>query len=156
MPIAIRRKFLFWLILPALLVIAGIAAIRPGGGSAGLPEKVDFNIHIRPILSDKCFKCHGPDANARKADLRLDIPENAYAELKESPGLYALIPGDPAHSEVYRRVSTQDTSELMPPPTSLLKLTDREIRLIERWISQGAGYKPHWAFIPPEKGRCPG
>ncbi|MCB0607889.1 MAG: PSD1 domain-containing protein [Lewinellaceae bacterium] len=156
MPIAIRRKFLFWLILPALLVIAGIAAIRPGGGSAGLPEKVDFNIHIRPILSDKCFKCHGPDANARKADLRLDIPENAYAELKESPGLYALIPGDPAHSEVYRRVSTQDTSELMPPPTSLLKLTDREIRLIERWISQGAGYKPHWAFIPPEEGALPG
>jgi len=81
-----------------------------------LPEKVSYNFHIRPILSDKCFKCHGPDASKRKAFLRLDIADSAYAPLKETKGGFALVPGKPEASELYLRVSSKDTSYMMPSP----------------------------------------
>jgi hypothetical protein len=91
---------------------------------------VDFNIHIRPILSDRCFKCHGPDSKQRKADLRLDIPDSAYAALKESPGMFAIVPGKPDQSEVYHRIISEDTAERMPPPSSNVSLSEYEIKLI--------------------------
>src|SRR5919108_4534085 len=109
-------------------------------------DSVDYNLHIRPILSDRCFKCHGPDANARKAGLRLDNPEGAFAALKDSPDAHAIVPGKPESSEVYLRVSTTDTAQLMPPVKSNLKLNEEEVGLIKKWIAQGAVYKPHWAF----------
>lgn len=112
-------------------------------------DSVDYNIHIRPILSDRCFKCHGPDANQRKANLRLDIRAGALAALKDNPNAHAIVPGNADQSEVFLRVSTSDTSLQMPPPKSNLSLTKSEIDLIEKWIKQGAKYKPHWAFIPP-------
>lgn len=123
--------------------------------SERIPDLVDYNFHIRPILSDKCFKCHGPDANKREADFRLDTEEGAFAALKESPGKHALVAGDPSMSEVYLRIVTQDSSLLMPPPEANLNLSQKEIDLIEKWIKQGAKYKPHWSFIAPEKSELP-
>lgn len=120
-----------------------------------LPAVVDFNIHIRPILSDRCFKCHGPDANKRKASLRLDVADSAYAALKESPGFHAIVPGDPDNSQMFLRISSTDTSEQMPPPSSNLKITQFEIDLIKRWIKQGAVYKTHWALIAPQPQKIP-
>jgi hypothetical protein len=122
---------------------------------AGLTDSVDFNLHIRPILSDRCFKCHGPDANQRKANLRLDTPEGALAALKDNPKAHVIVPGSPDQSEVFLRISTADTSQLMPPPKSNLSLTENEISLIKKWIEQGATYKPHWAFIPPTQKEIP-
>lgn len=120
-----------------------------------LPEKVDYNFHIKPILSDNCYTCHGPDANKRKAGLRLDIEEEAYKELKENPGKYALVPGSPGKSEVYHRINTRHTAELMPPQESKRSLNPYEKKLIEKWIKQGAEFEKHWAFIPPKKATIP-
>ena len=120
-----------------------------------IPELVSYNFDIRPILSDKCSACHGPDANKREAGLRLDQPESAFAALKEHPTAHALIAGKPELSEVFKRISTTDTSELMPPVNSGLKLSNREIKLIEKWIKQGATYEKHWAFVAPRKPALP-
>ncbi len=120
-----------------------------------IPEVVDYNFHIRPILSDRCFKCHGPDANQRKANLRLDTEEGLYAALKDNPSEHVIVAGKPDHSEVFRRIASADTSLVMPPPSSNLSLTAHEIALIEKWIAQGAVYKKHWAFVAPEKPAVP-
>src|ERR1700712_624297 len=120
-----------------------------------IPDVVSYNFDIRPILSDKCYACHGPDANKRKADLRLDIPENVYKALKDNPKAHALVPGKPEQSEVFLRIAARDTSVLMPPPASNLKLNEREISLIKKWISQGAKYEKHWAFVPPKSPSLP-
>lgn len=118
-------------------------------------DLVDYNFDIRPILSDKCFKCHGPDANQRKADLRLDTESGAYAALKDDASQFVIVPGEPDRSALYHRITTQDTLDIMPPPEANLDLTAEEIRLIGKWIEQGAEYKPHWAFIPPERPEQP-
>lgn len=118
-------------------------------------EQISYNFHIRPILSDKCFACHGPDANKREADLRLDTEAGAFAALKESPGKFALVSGKPLESEVYHRITTSDPGALMPPPESNLSLSANEIELIRRWIEQGAKYEPHWAFMKVEKPKVP-
>lgn len=131
------------------------SAVDSGVETAKIPDQISYNFHIRPILSDNCFACHGPDANKREAGLRLDIGEEAYKALSETPGAHALIPGKPKESEAYRRLLSDDPSVQMPPPESNLKLTDREIRMIEKWIRQGAVYEPHWAFVPPEKPELP-
>ena len=105
-----------------------------------VPDVISYNFNIRPILSDKCYKCHGPDASKREAGLRLDMPESAYNALKDNPQAHALVPGEPGLSEVYRRISTQDTTELMPPPASNLKrLSAYEVDLIKKWIKQITG-----------------
>ncbi len=115
-----------------------------------IPDTISYNFNIRPILSDKCFKCHGPDANKRQAGLRLDIPENAYRALRDKPEAHALVPGEPNLSEVYLRVSSEDSTTMMPPPASNLKhLNPFEVDLIKKWIKQGAKYEKHWAFVPP-------
>jgi len=120
-----------------------------------IPDQVSYNFHIRPILSDNCYACHGPDANKREADLRLDTEEGAFAALKESKDKFALVAGNIDESEVYHRIITDDPASLMPPPESNLKLTGREIKLIEKWIRQGAEYEPHWAFVPPKSSEIP-
>ena len=74
-----------------------------------MPDVIDFNYHIRPILSDRCFKCHGPDANKRKAGLRLDTPEGAYAAFKDNPSMHAIVPGHPESSDAFQRLITKDT-----------------------------------------------
>ena len=121
----------------------------------GLPEKVDFNFHIRPILSDRCFSCHGPDENSRSTDFRLDTKEGAFAALKESKGERAIVPGDPSESEIFRRITSEDPDYRMPTPESHLDLTDREVALITKWIEQGAEWKNHWSFLPIEEQNVP-
>ncbi|ERM84585.1 hypothetical protein P872_24520 [Rhodonellum psychrophilum GCM71 = DSM 17998] len=118
-------------------------------------EQLSYNFHIRPILSDKCFVCHGPDGNKREAGLRLDIPEEAYAALKESPGKHAIIPNELSRSEIFLRISSLDPNEMMPPPESNLQLSKEDIEMIKKWIEQGAEYEPHWAFVPPKKSIVP-
>jgi len=120
-----------------------------------IPEIVSYNFDIRPIFSDKCFACHGPDANKRQAKLRLDVAEVAFKALEENPSAHALVPGNPEESQVFVRITSEDSTVRMPPPESNLLLSDREIKLIEKWIQQGAKYEPHWAFIPPEKQSIP-
>ncbi len=114
--------------------------------SASAAEKVEFNRDIRPILSDKCFICHGPDSAKRKGDLRLDRREAAIATRDNSA---AIVPGKSATSELTRRISTSDVDLQMPPPDSNLKLTPAEIQLLKRWIDEGAEYQAHWSFLPP-------
>lgn len=144
----------------AAALIAGIltvASCLSGSQSSDkLPETVSYNFHIRPIFSDKCFKCHGPDAAQRQAGLRLDIADSAYLPLKETKGAFALIPGKPNESEVYKRVASTDTSYQMPTPESHLgALSDYEVKLVKKWIQQGAKYEKHWAFIAPTKASIP-
>lgn len=105
-------------------------------------EPVSFNREILPILSDKCFHCHGPDGSHREADLRLDLRDQA---IKDD----AIVPGKSADSEAILRILSKDPDEVMPPPKSHLSLTDREKDLLKRWVDEGAEYQPHWSFIPP-------
>ncbi len=125
----------------------------PGPQVDGLPDKVDFALHVKPLLSDRCFKCHGPDAAARKTDLRLDEPEYAFARL--ASGATAIVPGRPNASDVVRRILSDDPAVRMPAPDSHLTLSDYEKALIIRWIDQGAEWKPHWAFTPPQMPEVP-
>ncbi|SFE84705.1 DUF1553 domain-containing protein [Thermoflexibacter ruber] len=120
-----------------------------------LPEKVDFNFHIKPILSDRCFACHGPDNNARKAGLRLDTEEGAFGELPESKGRYAIVKGNLGKSRLFYHINATNPEEMMPPPESNLKLNEYEKALIGKWIEQGAEWKKHWSFIPPQKPEVP-
>ncbi|SHM63467.1 Concanavalin A-like lectin/glucanases superfamily protein [Cyclobacterium lianum] len=120
-----------------------------------LPEAIDFNYHVKPILSDKCFACHGPDAANQEADLRLDQEEFAFAALKSDAGSHAIVPGKPGKSELVRRILSDDRELLMPPPESNLNLSTEEIAILTKWIEQGAEYKPHWSFIPPEVVKLP-
>lgn len=125
--------------------------------SVDIPEgRISFNYQVRPILSDKCFTCHGPDVNKREAGLRLDIQDSAFAPLRESPGAFAIVPGDPESSELIRRVSSTDPSYQMPTPGSHLgTLSPGEISILTSWIRQGARYEKHWAFLPPVKQPLP-
>lgn len=134
-----------------------VASCLSGDGSGErLPESVSYNFHIRPIFSDKCFKCHGPDGAQRQAGLRLDIADSAYLPSKETKGAFALVPGKPDESEVYKRVASSDTSYQMPTPESHLgALSEYEVRLVRKWIQQGAKYEKHWAFIAPQKAAAP-
>jgi hypothetical protein len=135
----------WWGALPGRVV--GLAALVLGTGAiAAKMPKVDFNFQVRPILADRCFKCHGPDEKARKAKLRLDLPESAYAVREDKTT--AIVPGHPEQSELFRRITTTDDDDRMPPPASNLTLSSEEKEVLRRWIEQGAVYKPHWAFIP--------
>ena len=119
-----------------------------------LPDDIDYNFHVKPILSDKCFHCHGPDAENREANLRLDLEEMAYQALESGDG-YAIVPGRPGESQLYRRIISEDNEALMPPPDSHLELSVEEKAILAKWIEQGAEYKPHWSFVPPKKTRLP-
>jgi hypothetical protein len=120
-----------------------------------IPDKISYNFYIRPILSDKCFACHGPDANKRQAGLRLDIPENAYKALEDNPTAHALLPGKPLLSEVFLRISAEDSTMRMPPVESNLTLSGYDKKLIRKWIKQGAKYESHWAFVAPKDQPLP-
>ena len=116
-------------------------------------ERVDFNRQIRPILSDKCFACHGPDEQRREGGFRLDVKELAVGEADS--GERPIVPGDVEASELYRRITSEDESSLMPPPDSNKTLTPEEIERIRLWIAQGAEWSEHWSFIAPAKSAVP-
>ena len=169
------KKLAFWnggkmavAALACLLLLAGCGVEKPEEVALAmqeLPAELDFNYDVKPILSDKCFACHGPDAKKQKGGLRLDIEEGAYKALKNTKGQqaslwrgdtrHAIVPGDLAASEVYTRLISQDPELKMPPPASNLTLSVKEIAVLTRWIEQGAKYKPHWSFIKPEKPEIP-
>ncbi len=119
---------------------------------------VDFNFHVKPILSNNCFACHGPDANKRESGLRLDTFEGATANFAEdgTPAKFAVIPGDPENSEIWKRINHTNPDLVMPPAESTKEPLNAEERsIIRRWIAQGAEYKTHWSFITPEKPELP-
>ncbi len=151
----LSKRFVFLFILSMGSIVAYTRCSDTQAQDTSMPDVVDYNYHIRPILSDRCFKCHGPDANKRKANLRLDTPEGAYAAFKDNPSMHAIVPGHPESSDAFQRLITKDTSLRMPTMSSHLTVTSHEIDLIEKWIKQGAVYKPHWAFIKPVKSALP-
>ncbi len=116
--------------------------------SAAAYARLEFNRDIRPILSDNCFACHGFDAHTRKADLRLDTAEGAYAVID---GVQAIKPGSPEESSIIARIESKDEDEVMPPPESHKKLTPKQVETLKQWIREGAPYQKHWAFEPPVK-----
>ncbi len=113
---------------------------------AEVPSAIDFNRDMRPILSENCFTCHGPDTAKRKAGLRLDEKESAFG--KAESGERAIVPGDPEKSEVLRRIASSDKDEQMPPPKEHKRLKPVQVELLRRWIKEGAQWQGHWAFQP--------
>ena len=137
-------------ISPAVMVlIAALTANRAAGG-AELPKgaKIDFHRDVRPIFSENCFACHGPDHAKRKADLRLDLRDEAIKAK-------VFLPGKSSQSEIYKRITTSDEDDLMPPVDSKKKLTPRQIEILKRWIDQGAEYKGHWSYLAPQRPKVP-
>ena len=137
-----------WLFLVTAVTIA--LATR-GSPAAELKPQVRFNRDIRPIMSDTCFKCHGP--GTRKAGLRLDLREDALKPTRS--GVLPIVPGKADQSEIVRRVLSTDENDLMPPPASHKTLTPEQKRLIQKWVGQGAPYEKHWSFEPPVKTEPP-
>ena len=124
-----------------ICILAGLSL--PAAG------EIDFNRDIRPILSDRCFKCHGPDASNQKSEFRLDTREKALASID---GYAGVVPGELEESELHHRIWSEDRDEMMPPPGSKLSLSEQEKKLLDRWIREGATYDTHWSFKPiPEE-----
>jgi mono/diheme cytochrome c family protein len=139
--------------LAALAISSREAAlVRADGPATPSPAAVDFNRHIRPILSEHCFACHGPDEGTRKAKFRLDTKEGAFAELRD--GGHALVAGKAADSVLLERL-TAGSNRLMPPPKFNKKLTPEQIALLKRWVEEGAKWSTHWAYVAPTKPALP-
>ncbi len=136
-----------WTLAGATLLV--MAADGRAGDSAG---RVDFNRQIRPILSENCYQCHGPDQNKRKAELRLDLREGLF---RSAEGTTIVVPGKPDDSELLSRITADDDELRMPPPKHAAALKPEQIDLIERWITEGAEWKGHWAYISPSRPRTP-
>ncbi|MEQ2007970.1 MAG: PSD1 and planctomycete cytochrome C domain-containing protein [Limisphaerales bacterium] len=136
--------------LRLLLVIASSVALLTASlaAPAASAKKVDYNRDIRPVLSENCFFCHGPDEKKREAKLRLDVREAAIAAK-------AFVPGKPDQSELVKRIFTKDVDDLMPPPDSHKKLTVAQKDLFKRWIAEGAEYQTHWAYVAPKRPAVP-
>jgi hypothetical protein len=139
-----KRNDRRWWWLPCFLTLASVACAAP---------RVDFNRDVRPLLSDNCLACHGPDAKKVKAGLRLDLREVATKPLKS--GETAIVPGKPGKSALVRRIFAADADDLMPPAESHKTLTLAQKELLKRWISEGAEYRGHWAYDPPKKAAVP-
>ncbi len=137
----LRIVTLFAVLLPA-------AAFSEPGAVKG----VDFRRDVLPVISSKCFHCHGPDEKARKAKMRLDVREDA---LTDRDGVRAIVPGDPAKSEMILRIMSKDEEEVMPPPKEDKLLTAAEVEILRKWIVQGADYSQHWAFVKPQAVAVP-
>ena len=135
-------------ILSAATLLLGICWI----GRAAAADHVDFGRDIRPLISDRCGACHGPDDDQRMAELRLDIEAGARADLG---GYAAIVPGEPEESEMFRRLTTDDVDEVMPPQGKGARLSATESELVRRWIEQGGKYETHWSHAPPTKAALP-
>ncbi len=123
------------------------------GATVWADDRVQFNRDIRPILSENCFQCHGPDAKLRQAGLRLDVREEAFKAAES--GDVAIVPGDLNKSRLWARINSADVSEVMPPPKACKSLTAAQKGKLRQWIEQGATYEPHWSFLPLAPGVIP-
>ena len=128
-----------------LVLLASTGRFKPLSAQPA-SKPVDFSFQVRPLLSDRCFRCHGPDASKRKAKLRLDTREGVFKDIGD--GWAVVKPGDPASSELVRRITTDFEDDVMPPAESHLTLSEAEKGLLRRWVLEGAEYKPHWSLIP--------
>ena len=147
-------KFPFWILL--LISLIGCKKELPEYVAIqydALPAQIDYNIHVKPILSDKCYLCHGPDEGTRKAGMRFDT-ENGLFD-KTLKGNFPVKAGNLNKSELIHRILSDDPDYIMPPTNSHLSLKPREKAIIVKWVEQGAIWKKHWAFIPPEKSALP-
>ncbi len=145
-----RMRGFALLIGPAAMVLgACIFMVRCDHSTTTLklPEKIDFNYDVKPILVQNCYLCHGPDPGSRKANLRLDTYEGATTLLE---GRKPIHPGSADRSELIKRITHEDPGMVMPPPESNLELSEYQIAVLKKWIDQGAEWKPHWSFIQPE------
>ncbi len=133
------------------LALAFVLATLDGAGAES-EKRIDFNRDIRPILSENCFACHGPDEKTREAEFRLDARQGAFADLG---GYHAILPGQPAKSELYRRITATKDGDRMPPAKSGKTLSPEEIALLKKWIEQGAEWQEHWAYVPPVRPGLP-
>jgi mono/diheme cytochrome c family protein len=138
--------------LLTVLAALGFAGLAPARAEKA-PPAIDFNRQIRPLLSENCFACHGPDDKQRKAKLRLDTKAGAFAELRS--GGFALVPGKAEESELVRRLTADDPAQIMPPPKTGKRLTPEQIALVRQWIEQGARWSEHWAFVAPRRPALP-
>ncbi len=134
-------------VIARLIAAAAIWVADPGLAAAG-PTDVDFNRDIRPILSESCYQCHGPDRNKLKADLRLDTRDGLF---RSADGSTIVVPGKPDDSELLNRIAADDDETRMPPPKAGKRLTAVQVERIRQWIKQGAVWKGHWAYIPPSR-----
>jgi mono/diheme cytochrome c family protein len=151
-PLSICRTLAFALAGFFLLAVLSPVRTEPPREKKGEPG-IDFSRHIRPILSENCFACHGPDAAKRKAGLRLDTKEGAFAALRS--GGRALVPGKPEESELIVRVSSPEPGEIMPPAKSGKHLKPEQIALLKRWVQEGAAWSEHWAFVSAKRQAVP-
>jgi len=139
--------------------VATPAASKPAAAaSQSSGEKISFSSQVRPILSNSCFACHGPDAQNQSSPFRLDTEEHARANLAKAgdPPRFGIVPGKPEQSLLLQRITTHDPNALMPPPTAKKPpVNEEQIAVITEWIRQGAKYEPHWAFIAPVKPTVP-
>ncbi len=143
-----RREY-----LACMAVLFAAWAVCATARAEDLPSEVHFNRDIRPILSNTCFACHGPDEGQRDSDLRFDLEDVAFGELES--GLRAIVPGDLKNSEMYRRLTTDDADEQMPPADFNKHLNERQVALIKKWIEDGAKWEPHWSQVRPHRGDVP-
>jgi mono/diheme cytochrome c family protein len=153
MDISAARRFQTQALGCLLMGILSHTAVLADGAKVDPNSKVDFNRDIRPVLSDNCYACHGPDSNKRKAGLRFDLKEAALARLKSDN--FAIVPGDVAKSALIERITATNEEDRMPPLKTGKHLTGTQIDLLRRWIAQGAEWKPHWSFIKPERPPLP-
>ena len=165
-----KRQITFAVVILTLLIAAGVGLTRSSfvsfkhigppapdaataAAEAALPAKITFNEHIGPILSENCYYCHGQDATARQADLRVDRPEFAFAPRKN--GLPPIVKGHPESSALIARITSKDPNQIMPPPSSRKTLTPEQIALLTKWVRNNANYEEHWSFVKPERGTPP-
>src|SRR5687768_16817993 len=139
----------------AALVLLAICLRPVAAGAAPAAGKLSYNQHIRPILAENCFACHGPDSSARKAKLRLDRAEFATARRGDGDIEPAIVPGDLAASPLIERIKSTDDEERMPPLESHKHLTPADIALLQRWVQEGAPYEEHWSLIAPTRPAVP-
>lgn len=136
-----------------LLLLGSICTSHAAAEPLDSEQQIDFDESILPLISDRCFQCHGPDEAARESGLRLDTREGAFAA--GDSGELAIVPGNPTDSAIYQRITSDDPDLVMPPPESGLSLQAEEKDLLRSWIEQGANWKQHWAFVPPKKPAIP-
>ena len=136
----------------AVVPVAVLAALGMSTAVGAGDDRVDYNRDVRPILSNKCVFCHGPDEAEQKANLRIDVEASAKAD---RGGYAAIVPGDPVSSELIYRVESEDELEVMPPASSNKTLSDAEKATLRRWIAQGADYKKHWSYESPTRPDVP-